>query len=262
VPRPGVSFLAVTPGMSDTTVSLLVAIISSIVALTSLAWQARTQRAQRAEDRAAEAERLVRRYTEPVVYAADQLVSRVDNMLNTQFLRQYGATRREHVVHSTTFAVAELLGWMELLRQDQQFVGLGEEDSTRRLNEALARIGFTFSTNTITGPDGRAAPLMLWRQDQRAIGEVMIDWHEGSGRCLGFARFVERLEDDAGFRRWFDRLLADVEATVDDHEPARPRLTALRDAAKGLLDLLDPNEVRVPRRPPPGQPACGDDATG
>lgn len=233
-------------GLADSTVSLVIGVLSGVIALTSLGWQARTQRRQREEDRAAEAERLVRRYTEPLVYAADQLLNRIGNIEQHGFLRKWGKHRDDYVVQSTAFSIAELLAWMELLRQDQQLVGLGEEQSTRSLNECLQRIGRAFSTSHIKGPDGSPAPFMLWRHDQRAIGEVMIDRADGTPRCLGYARFVTRLGDD-DFRQWFEQLIADIEAAMVDDGPAQVRLGEVRDATQRLLDHLDPRKVRVPR---------------
>jgi hypothetical protein len=237
----------VVVGLADSTVSLVVGLISGVIALASLGWQARTQRRQREEDRAAEAERLVRRYTEPLVYASDQLLNRIHNIDVHGFLHKFGGTRHDYVVESTAFSIAELLGWMELLRQDQQLVGLGEEESTRSLNECLQRVGRAFASSHIVTADGLPAPFMIWRHDQRAIGELMIARADGTPRCLGYARFTTRLRDDDGFRPWFARLVADIEAGIVDDAAARVRLAQVREATQGLLDHLDPRKVRIPR---------------
>jgi len=233
-------------GLADSTVSLLVGVISGLIAITSLAWQARTQRRQREEDRAAEAERIVRRYTEPLVYASDQLLNRIRNIEDHGFLRRLGDTHHDYVVESTAFTIAELLCWMELLRQDQQLVGLGEEESTRSLNQCLQRVGRAFASSRYRSPEGRPAPFMIWRHDQRAIGELMIVRADDAVRCLGYARFTTRLRDD-DFRRWFMPLIADIEAAMADSTPAGVRLAAVREATQGLLDHLDPRQVRIPR---------------
>ncbi len=238
--------MPVVLGLADSTVSLLVGFISGLIALTSLAWQARTQRRQREEDRAAEAERLVRRYTEPLVYASDQLLSRISNIEDHGFLGKWGETHHGYVVESTAFTIAELLGWMELLRQDQQLVGLGEEQSTRSLNECLQRVGRAFASSRDPAPDGTPAPFMIWRHDQRAIGELMIVRADDAVRCLGYARFTARLRDD-DFRRWFTPLIADIEAAMVDSTPASVRLARVREATQGLLDHLDPRHIRIPR---------------
>ncbi|HEX8803674.1 MAG TPA: hypothetical protein VF743_05760 [Acidimicrobiales bacterium] len=243
--------MAVMLALADSTVSLIIAVLSAMIAVLSLAWQARTDRQQRREDRQAEADRLVRRYREPLVFAADQLSSRILNIQQNGFLRKYGGVRRDYVRHSTAFAIAEMLGWMELLREDQQLLDLGEVEETRRLNRCLLELGRRISTDSITGPDGRPASFMLWRQEQRAIGEVMIDRSDGTARCLGYARFVARLDDQA-FGQWFERLLADIDTAIDaaadaDPVPSHPRLRAVRESAEALIAHLDPDAVRVPR---------------
>jgi hypothetical protein len=245
--------------LADATVSILVASISAAIAVASLVWQAvtesrRQQREQRftveqrEADRRAEAERLVRRYREPLIFAADQLVHRVDNIRVKGFLDKYGTTRRDYVVNSSVYAIAELLGWMELLRQDQQFLDLGEETATRRMNECLAALGRAFSTDSIVDPAGHPALTMIWRQEQRAIGEVMIDRSSSAGaRCLGYASFAERLASDARFARWFERIVDDVESIIAEPERGLPRLAAVAAAAAALIEHLDPAHVRVMR---------------
>jgi hypothetical protein len=124
--------------------------------------------------------------------------------------------------------------------------GLGEEQSTRSLNECLQRVGRAFASSRDPAPDGTPAPFMIWRHDQRAIGELMIVRADDAVRCLGYARFTARLRDD-DFRRWFTPLIADIEAAMVDSTPASVRLARVREATQGLLDHLDPRHIRIPR---------------
>ncbi len=243
--------------VANSTVSLVVAAISGAVAITSLLWQAATQaRRQRREheflrqmqesDRKSEADRLVRRYRDPLVFAADQLLARIRNIAETHFLEAYG--KSEYALASTTFAIAELLCWMEIVRQDQQFLDLGAEEETVRLNTALRTIAWTFSTDSIVDPnDGSPAPFMLWRQEQRAIGEQLIDRSSGAARCIGYASFVEKMTD-LRQRTWFAKLFHDAEEIVHDPKNVLPRFQALQRSTKELIDVLDPAGILVPQR--------------
>jgi hypothetical protein len=44
---------------------------------------------------------------------------------------------------------------------------------------------------------------------QRAVGELMIESNHataGQGRCIGFATFCRRLDNDCAFVAWFERI--------------------------------------------------------
>jgi hypothetical protein len=245
-------------GLANTTVSLLVACLSGVIAIATLVRQATLEkqrqqrehafsREQKEADRRLAAEQLVRRYRDPLVFAADQLLSRIENVRDNGFLEKYGRVRRDYVVASTTYAVAEILGWIELFRQNQQFLDLGEEQATRRTNECLGALGRAFSTDTITDAAGLPATFMIWRQEQRAIGELMIAGVGDQARCIGYATFNAKLADRA-FARWFESLLRDVTAAIDEPERAVPRLIELADAATVLIDHLDPSRIRALKR--------------
>lgn len=244
--------------LTSTTVSIVIAGISAALAIVSIAWQTRTEsQRQRREhefainlkeaDRRREAENLVRRYREPLVFAADQLVSRIENIRDNWFLEKYGQSRRDYVITSTTYAFSELLGWMELLRINQQQLDLGEEQATRRMNERLAEVGRTLSTDSILDESGRPAAFMIWRQEQRAIGELMIDGTAERVRCIGYARFTESLSDPR-FADWFERVRTDASEAVENPSCALPRLTRLTEAVAALIDYLDPNHIRALKR--------------
>ncbi|MEZ5258247.1 MAG: hypothetical protein R2705_15480 [Ilumatobacteraceae bacterium] len=202
--------------LSDGSVALLVATLSAIVAIASAVWQAvaesnRQQREhlvraqEREEDRSIASDAVVRKFREPVLLAAEQLRARIENILDLDFMEKYGVERRDYVIDSTAFAFGELLCWMEILRQEQQFLDLGEEDASRNLSERLRRVGHVLSTDEITTTSGEEpAGFMLWRQEQRAIGEVMSLRRPEPLCAMGYAQFSDALQVPAT-RRWFER---------------------------------------------------------
>ena len=241
-------------GSTDSLIPLVVAGISGAIAVASLAWQASThrkdrqfERETREEERRIEADRLVRKYRNPLVFAADELRSRVRNITGERFLERYG--KSEYVIVSTSFVIAELLCWMEIVRQEMQFLDLGDVDQTRRLNQAIYSIGRCLATDRLRGVDGQTALFMLWRQEQRAIGEQMIDRSAGVARCIGYAAFEERRGEFEG-RPWFRRLFDDAQALAHAQTLAFPRLPKLRDAAVELIRVLDPIGILVPELSP------------
>src|SRR5258708_38955973 len=81
-----------------------------------------------------------------------------------------------------------------------------------------------------------------------------------SWQCIGYAAFCANLED-LSFARWFARLDRDIRMLVGNVKAARPRLAALQNTLKDLIDFLDDPPLRFPMklrsRIPDGQPAPG-----
>ena len=127
------------------------------------------------------------------------------------------------------------------------------------MNEGLSAIGREFSTDSTTDSCGEPAAFMLWRQDQRAIGELMIDRSRKRPRCIGYVEFVEQLaKPDRS--RWFKWLLEDCERTADDAAVSKPRLRKVLEALEDLINVLDPGGDRVRSLVSPGHKAPGEAA--
>jgi hypothetical protein len=84
-------------------------------------------------------------------------------------------------------------------------------------------------------------PFLIWRGEQRAIGERMIEREGHRLDCLGYAGFLDR--DEKSFGRWLTRLERDVAEITK--EP-NLRLTKLQHALVDLIRELDPASVRYP----------------
>ncbi|GAA3855588.1 hypothetical protein [Streptomyces sedi] len=208
--------------------------------------------------RGAEERSLMATYGMSLAWAAYDLQSRFFNILRGHqidqepgtsngfveaFLRRGSERERAYVRRSTVFVIAEYLGWVEILRRDVRFLDLGPSRTNR---EVMTRI---FAVDKAFNRTKDSDAFRLFRGHQRAIGELMIHPEGGPGerRCLGYAEFSARLDDDAEFRRWFDGLLADVDGLVGGTGPAVERLTAIQHALVELIELLDPKAQRLPR---------------
>ncbi|MGQ4516294.1 hypothetical protein [Streptomyces sp. DW26H14] len=162
----------------------------------------------------------------------------------TSFLRAGTEAEAEYARRSTVFVLAEYLGWVEILRRDVQFLDLGSSVTNRSVMAQISKVGHALST---ISPQSNA--LRLFRAEQRAVGELMVhpDGEPRRRRCLGFAEFCARLDQDEVFRGWFQRLLDDVDALAADTGPAMWRLEDVQRQLVLLLDLLDPRAERFPR---------------
>jgi hypothetical protein len=145
---------------------------------------------------------------------------------------------------NTLYVVAEFLAWVEILRREVQFLSMGRTTATRELQDLLAKIRKTFSTDEY-GTVEIDLIFRLFRGEQRAIGEIMIT-KERSLTCIGYAEFVTRLDTNPGFAKWFNELQKAIEIIAKEEPGYDRRLIAIHDSLIDLLDFLDPKHVRVP----------------
>ena len=153
---------------------------------------------------------------------------------------------RHYARASTLYRLGDYFGWIEILRRGLQFLDLGEEERTRGLVERLDTVSRTFS-NTEWFP---ASVFRLFRDEQRALGEVMLEPAEGEVRryqCIGYATFVDRLDRESGFARWFERLGREIDKLSDPAPGQIDRLIELQHALIHVIDFLDPEGLRFPK---------------
>jgi hypothetical protein len=223
---------------------LVAAVISALVALrqSQLAerlarlnseLEAEVHRRTAIIDRDMRAEEVLTRYREPLAAAAFDLQSRLYNILSMDFFKKYGDDhpRAEEALRTTLFRIAQYFGWTEILRRDIQFLSFPEDDATRRVAQLQSKISKRFLT------DIPSQALMIWGDEQRAIGEMMIVEEYGKVLCMGYAAFSE--DCDQAFAAWHDRLRAEIH-----DKTARARLCDVQHLLCELVELLDAKRVR------------------
>jgi hypothetical protein len=193
----------------------------------------RLERLKRSLEAEARAEEVLARYREPLASAAFDLQSRLYNILDMKFFTKYGEAhpRREEALRTTLFRLAQYFGWTEILRRDIQFLSFPEAQATRRVAELQADIAERF----LTDADGQT--LMIWADEQRAIGERMIVEEHDKVLCMGYARFRDECDD--GLAPWSGRLRDQV---VQD--AARARMRDVQHLLCDLIETLDEHRVR------------------
>jgi hypothetical protein len=197
-----------------------------LVALHAPDWKAQ-------RDRRRQVQELEARYSDSLLRAADELQSRFFNIAEQNFFDYYlrHGTEEEqfHAVTSTMWLIGHYFGWVQLLRRDAHSLALGGVDRGRELLELLREIDALFASDRF----GRS--LRLWRAEQSALGEKMIVERTSDDArrfdCLGYASFVESL-DEPGFRRRFTSLHdALIEIPSSSGNPASERLAHPKRAA-------------------------------
>jgi hypothetical protein len=194
-----------------------------------------------------EVEALLRRYRDPLLRASFDLQSRLYNIVAQRFAETYYVDDRpdlkEYARENTIFVLAELLGWIEILRREVRFLDLGVESRNKAWVDHLTAVRRALQGSRLN------PVLCVFNGEQRAIGEVMIATPAGTSRqeTIGYAEFVMRRRDDPDFARWFARLGDDVALLAREPGKHVGRLVALQHALIELIDFLDPDCERLPR---------------
>jgi hypothetical protein len=243
--------------------ALVVALISGAVALASATIAAVAQlkvksleEAAREEESRSEARIVLDRYRGPLLDAAWDLGDRLDNIIDREFLSGYRGTERESLaLRSTLFRIAQYFGWAEILRREIQLLRFESAGDTRRTAYFLSLVVRRFATDWYDSSEAfeqanrwypdrdlRALPsghLMLWQEEQRGIGEQMIEANRNA-TCVGYATFVEH------YASCLAPLLGGFESHLD-HPGIEDslRLVEIRDALARLVHQLDEEQRYV-----------------
>jgi len=227
-------------------IALVVAIISAAASFAS-AWYSR--RANRL-DRLEEADQIALRFREPLLQAAFNLQSRLYNIAHGALLARLrqdlnADADREYVVENTLYLIGQYLCWVEILRRESQFIDLRNLKRNSDLATALESVRDSFAESEyLTGP------LRVFRGDQRAIAEKFCRPADPGPQsaprwdAMGYAEFLES-RSDPNMDRWFARLRGELTELSDGESPNFDRLIRVQRALVDLLDLLDPDHLRI-----------------
>lgn len=234
--------------MPESTIQVLTASISTVGALISVWYGSRAARGERM----AAAEELAKLFREPLLQAAFNLQSRIYNIIELDFFERFLSERstneeREYARLYTMYLFAQYFCWWEIIRSHSQFLDPRNNQFNRTVMRKIEAVRDTFAeSTTIQDPTFR-----LFRGEQRALGEVMLtpiaDPQPGAPRweCRGYAAFVQALECEQ-VERWFRRLREDIAVTARDRRGHDARLRLLQWRLMDVVDVLDPDSLRVP----------------
>jgi hypothetical protein len=141
------------------------------------------------------------------------------------------SSRSERLARSARLRLAQYLGWTEILRRDIQFLDFGEPKETRAVAKLQATIAHKFATDTLP------KAFMLWQDEQRAIGELMIVREHGVVDCLGYAGFRER---EKSAWPWVERLERELRS---GDARSSERLLEIQNLLCDLVEMLDRDKV-------------------
>lgn len=128
------------------------------------------------------------------------------------------------------------------------------DEATRAVGKAIGDVAWTLAADDFDRSypeDFTTSRLMLWREEQRAIGEMMQRGGAEPG-CISFATFATSYEER--FSRWFRQFAADLEgptsATSDrlaNLHRVIVRLLQELDVDRTVIELDDSGNILSPR---------------
>jgi hypothetical protein len=185
-----------------------------------------------------DARKVLDTYAEPLVDAAYELQARLYNILCLQFVDRYvknnAQDKQDAAIHSTLYVFAQFFGSRELIRGEIQYLRFSRHQRTRRVSQLIWEIGEEFLSNSY-GPQ-----FMLWRVEQRGLGERMIGSANGRVTCMGYAAFIEQ-------RSTMDEWLKPLEDDLENlNDGGRRRLTRIQHLLLELVRELDDKGKRYP----------------
>jgi hypothetical protein len=209
----------------------LIALAGSLISTATTVFGAPTLQARR------EARAVLQSHREPLLAAAYELQARLHNILCNRFLERYvleAGLKERRALESTLYVFAQFFAWRETIRQEVQFLRFPKDEETRQVARLLRDIGEAFLR------DDLGDQFMIWRVEQRGLGERMIAMSDGKPRCLGYAAFLERRDT---MKQWLEPIEADLRNLEDD---GRKRLTEIQHLLVDVVTRLDADRTRYP----------------
>jgi len=187
-------------------------------------------------------------YRAPMLAAVDDLGRRINNIRHDNFLSYLSVEdRSDEAVLSTLFRFAQYLGWTEIVHGYADRLRFEDNEATNEVADSIGDIAWILSADRFDRTDEadfRTSQLMLWREEQRAIGELM---RSTDGTPLGFNSFSEKYDTEkcgSGFAKWFCSFAAQLR---NESAPRTDRLTELQQVLAWLAQQLDADHVLVKR---------------
>jgi hypothetical protein len=218
--------------MTTALIIALIALVGSIISAVITVFGAPVLQARR------DAKQALDSYREPLLAAAYELQARLYNILELGFIQKWitddSAGKRRSAIESTLYVFAQFFGWREIIRREVQYLRFSRDARTREIGRYLRNVDEVFLSDQY-GPQ-----FMIWRVEQRGLGERMIISADSKLACLGYASF---LDQRAAMNEWLDPFENNFEHL---QEGGRQRLAELQHLLVELVSQLDDKQKRYP----------------
>jgi hypothetical protein len=246
--------------MSDAQSAVIAAVIAAVVSLAVTFGTRALDARQRKRQARSQAREKLDRYRSPLLAAVDNLGSRINNIRNDRFLLYLDSEDRGRTaLLGTLFRFAQFFGWTEIIYGYSDRMRFESDTATKVVTDLLKNISRMLATDRLDRTDTSdftSTQLMIWREEQRAIGEAMRA-ESDEPECVGFDSFYRNYE--MLYKDWFETFASQLNAHETPRSQRMAELQALlaQLARKldidGLLVSVDAEDIVVePRWARPG----------
>jgi len=183
--------------------------------------------------------KLLAKYRDPLLLAANDLQSRIYNMETHGW--EYLGTRGDYLHSHTCFLIGQYFAWVYILRREALFTCF--ESENRKLADQLRAI------EKVWGSSADRSIWELWRGQQIGIGELMaVEGQSGQLNCMGYVAFMAKWKDEE-FRAWFSDIHTDINS-VRAHRARTATAQGISSAARPSVPFAHKhlyNFSKVPR---------------
>lgn len=244
--------------------SIVVAVISLIASVLVAGFSAYLNYSTDQRKARREAEHLLQKYRDPLLFAAEDLQSRIWGIFEDDVLSFHGRSphHEDALYVYTAYVLGQLFAWTRILRCQTQLLPFSLEED-RRLSKfigILHSLQGCLLTSQYIKDEGPA--FTLWRGHQMAIGELMTEDGAGSEQmCIGFYEFSKIWKSGTGeahndLHYWFQPVKDGLSTLVEKgrEAPDGNKLRRLQHLLLDLIDVLDPEKHRLHSQ---GLSGCG-----
>lgn len=203
-------------------------------------------------------EAVYRKYKDPIVLATMELCNRLEEIckdyptdfLKAEFLREVveppsrsstvGPYYNRYKLQSSVYRLCAFLGWLELFRQDVVFLYDGKNRINRQVEEAVKSVRSDLADGYLNDAEDweEWCDALIFREEQRAIGESMITAGTNGRVVLGYGEFsqIVTASPPSGKPLWIKvatHFLVDLEPDKDF------RLIRMKRLIVHLVDLIE-----------------------
>jgi hypothetical protein len=219
--------------------SIVVAAVSALGALLAASFAGWVTIYSNYRNRLSESYKPVQKYRDPLLFAAEDL----NNFIHIYLKRHSEPIPDDHKTAYPyfSFVVGQYFSWTYILRRKAQFHCFATDKGNANLVTALSKIQTAFSE---TGGDDLDKPFTIWRGQQMAIAEAMLDPEGDELFCVGFGSFKKKMENKEFSQRFSPITYGTARISEADtqHIPDH-RLRHIQHLLSDLILILDPKRV-------------------
>lgn len=211
-------------------------------------------------------DRVYKKYKDPIILSSIELSSRIIEILNTyptaylnrDVLNSTPSSLRKNTLDdehfkkykfiSTLYRLCSFFGWLELYRQEITFLSSSNDKVNRDLEKCLLALRSVFADGHLNSSDDwlQWTDFLIFREEQRGIGERMIVNNDGTKSVMGYIRFKELVQGyiDSNQNDWIGAAIDFLTDFKLNKDFRKERLCYLLFHFKNLLKTIDKKQSR------------------